>query len=30
MILGPSALYRIYPFAKAWSVGEMHAEAVHT
>ena len=30
VILGLSALYQIYPFAKAWSVGEIHAEASHT
>jgi len=29
-ILGLSALYQIYPFAKAWSVGEINAEAAHT
>ncbi|MDB5455935.1 MAG: hypothetical protein JWP92_1520 [Caulobacter sp.] len=30
VILGLSALYQIYPFVKAWSVGEIHAEAAHT
>ena len=30
IILGLSALYQIYPFVKAWSVGEIHAEASHT
>lgn len=30
VILGLSALYQIYPFVKAWSVGEVHAEASHT
>ena len=28
-ILGLSALYQIYPLVKAWSVGEIHAEAAH-
>jgi hypothetical protein len=27
VILGLSALYQIYPLVKAWSVGEIHAEA---
>lgn len=30
VILGLSALYQIYPFVKAWSVGEIHAEASHS
>jgi uncharacterized protein len=30
VILGLSALNQVYPFAKAWSVGEIHAEAAHT
>ncbi|MGR4863801.1 DUF378 domain-containing protein [Caulobacter sp. LARHSG274] len=29
VILGLSALYQIYPLVKAWSVGEIHAEAAH-
>ena len=27
VILGLSALYQLYPFSKAWSVGEVMAEA---
>jgi uncharacterized membrane protein YuzA (DUF378 family) len=30
IIFGLSALYQIYPLVKAWSVGEIHAEAAHT
>lgn len=29
VILGLSALYQIYPLVKAWSVGEIRAEAAH-
>jgi len=29
VILGLSALYQLYPFAKAWSLGEIHAESSH-
>ena len=29
MILGLSALYQLYPLAKAWTVGEIHAESSH-
>ena len=27
--LGLAALYQLYPLVKAWSVGEIHAEASH-
>ncbi len=30
VILGLSALYQIYPLVKAWSVGEIRAEAAHS
>jgi hypothetical protein len=29
VILGLSALYQLYPFVKAWSAGEINAEASH-
>jgi hypothetical protein len=29
VILGLAALYQLYPFVKAWSVGEIHAESSH-
>jgi uncharacterized membrane protein YuzA (DUF378 family) len=30
VILGLSALYQLYPFFKAWSVGEIRAERAHS
>jgi len=30
VIMGLSALYQLYPFFKAFSVGEIHAEASHS
>jgi hypothetical protein len=29
VILGLAALYQLYPFVKAWSVGEIRAESSH-
>jgi len=29
IILGLSALYQLYPFVKAWTVGEIQAESSH-